>query len=235
MSLSDLARRLDASKGTVRDILETLRHHGILDRHEDSKLYSLGGRLIRLGVLARTRLGLGDTARPFLRRLAEETGEVAVLLTLGDGRLLVSQIAEPDQRLLPMSLHATLGSSIPLLAGACGKVLLAVGSGGSDNDPRGTMPVDAAELARVRTLGYALDDEEYLEGIRGVSSPVIDDEGEIAALILVSGLSASFPRERLDAFGRATATAARAISAALGAPPVPDDAPASPVRPRNLR
>ncbi len=228
LSLSELARRLDASKGSVRDILETLRDHGLVDRDDGSKLYQLGGGLIRLGALTRSRLGVGETSRPFLRALAEETGEVAVLAAIQVDRLVVSQTAEPEQRSLPMNVHATPGAAIPLLAGACGKVLLAFAPGRHElRDVVSTF--DPAELASVRAQGYAVDDEEYLLGIRGVSAPVIDGEGEITALILVSGLSASFPRERLEAFGRATAAAARTISAALGAPPVPDDAPASPV------
>ena len=49
MSITALALHLKASKGTIRDILETLRDHGFLDRDEATKLYRLGPQLVRLG------------------------------------------------------------------------------------------------------------------------------------------------------------------------------------------
>lgn len=213
LSLSEIARRLDASKGTVRDVLETLRHHGLVARDDDSKLYELGGRLIALGVRARARLGVGEAARPFVEALAEATMEVAVLLSIAPDKLVVVEAAEPSTRALPMAVHATPGAALPLLAGACGKALRAYGV-------ELQLELDAAELETIRARGYAVDDEEYLEGIRGVSAPVFDAGGGLAALILVSGLSASLTLSRLDDVGRDTAAAARAISAALGAPRV---------------
>lgn len=211
LSLSEIARRLDASKGTVRDILETLRHHGLVARDDDSKLYELGGRLIALGARARARLGVGEAAKPFLEALAASTMEVAVLLSIAPDKLVVVEAAEPSTRVLPMSVHATPGAALPLAAGACGKALGALGV-------ELEVPLDPAEAETIRARGYALDDEEYLEGIRGVSAPVFDAAGELAALLLVSGLSASLTWSRLEDVGRETAAAARAISAALGAP-----------------
>lgn len=215
LSLSEIARRLDASKGTVRDILETLRHHGLVDRDEDSKLYELGGRLIALGARARARLGVADAARPYLAALAEATMEVAVLLAMRDGRLVVVETAEPSKRALPMAVHATPGASIPLLAGACGKVVRAFAPEVAQDDDE---ELSAGELAEIRNAGYALDDEEYLEGIRGVSAPVFDATAAVSALVLVSGLSASLTLDRLEGIAHETAAVARAISSALGAP-----------------
>ncbi len=219
LSISELGRRLNASKGTVREVLETLRHHGLVERDEESKLYRLGARLIRLGAVARSRIGLAVVARPHLRRLADESGETTLLLQIHGEHLVIHETAEPQQRRLPMSVTPTPGASIPLLAGACGKVVLAF------IDPEelpaaGTRPVAAEdELAQVRSRFYALDDEEYLPGVRGVSAPILQADGYLAGLLLVSGLSASLGTERLVPLGEATAAAAREISIALGAPP----------------
>lgn len=225
LSISEFASRLNASKGTVREVLETLRYHGFVERDAESKLYTLGARLIRLGALARSRLGLGETARPYLRELAEEVGEAAVLLLPQGASLIINEKAEPERRALPMTVAATIGGSIPLFAGACGKVMLAfdgprarLAAGG------GVVPdVPAEELRLVRARGFALDDQEFLDGIRGVSAPVFDQDGSLAALILVSGLVASIGSEQLEEMGEATGRAARQISAALGAPPREED------------
>ena len=123
------------------------------------------------------------------------------------------------------------GASIPLLAGACGKVVLAYGVLSAERAAEAAevaggpkaLAVSEGEIASVQARGYALDDCEYLEGIRGASAPVFDASGEVVGLLLVSGLAASMRRENLDSIGRATGAAARGISEALGA-----SSPASP-------
>ena len=74
------------------------------------------------------------------------------------------------------------------------------------------------ELERVRRHGYATDDEEYLNGVRAASAPVFDARGRLVAAVLVVALTGSLAAEALPATGQRTAAAARAISAALGAP-----------------
>ena len=82
MSISELAAELHASKGTVREILETMRAHGLLDRDETTKLYRLGPQLVRLGASSGDSLDLGAVARPTLNRLAESSREIAGCLKL---------------------------------------------------------------------------------------------------------------------------------------------------------
>ena len=71
----------------------------------------------------------------------------------------------------------------------------------------------------MRRLGYAVDDEEYLSGVRATAAPVYDARGRLVAALLVVGLSGSLALEDLAATGATTAATARAISSALGAPP----------------
>lgn len=218
LSISELGRRLDASKGAIREVLETLRHHGLVERDDDSKLYQLGSRLIRLGALARSRIGLAAAARPHLRRLADESGETLLLLQVHNDQLVIHETAEPHQRQLPMSVSATVGGTIPLLAGACGKVVLAFLDPEEIPAADGQAAVSPEELALVRSRFYAIDDEEYFTGVRGVSAPILQGDGYLAGLLLMSGLSASLAADRLEPLGEATAAAARKISIALGAP-----------------
>lgn len=217
LSISALARRLDASKGAVREVLETLRYHGLVERDEESKLYQLGARLIRLGALARSRIGLAAAARPHLRSLADESSETALLLQIQHGQLVIHETAEPQQRSLPVSVTATPGATIPLLAGACGKVVLAFIEPDQLPEAEDGVTVTADELELVRSRFYALDDEEYFAGVRGVSAPILQEDGFLVGLLLVSGLSASLTADRLEPLGERVAMAARAVSTALGA------------------
>jgi DNA-binding IclR family transcriptional regulator len=72
------------------------------------------------------------------------------------------------------------------------------------------------ELARIRTRGYALLDEELEHGVVGASATIRDLNGRIIAAINVSAPKARIG-ERLDALGRYVAAAAGELSRQLGA------------------
>jgi DNA-binding IclR family transcriptional regulator len=225
MTISELARQLGINKGTMRDLLETLRAHGLLERDEGRKEYRLGPRLARLGMAALGQMDLASVARPFLVDLASEiNGTVLLVVPHGDRATIVDKV---DGGRVAVEVSATIGRRIRLAAGACGKVFLSVLSDADRTrfladltHPTPRTITDPSlyfsELEDVRRLGYATDDEEYLTGVRAVSSPVYDARGRLVAAVLVLGLTGSLPVSDLAPAGAATARTARAISAALG-------------------
>ena len=74
-------------------------------------------------------------------------------------------------------------------------------------------------LERVRRDGYALDDQEFLTGLRCVASVVYNDQGEALAAISVSGLASRVPDERVPELGRLVREVARELTLALGGRP----------------
>ena len=229
MTISELARELGINKGTVRDLLETLRAHGLLARDEANGLkgYRLGPRLVRLDLSALGQLDVAAVARPFLVELATHVDGAVLLVVPRDGRAEI--IDKVDGGRVAVQVSATVGRRIRLAAGACGKVFMSFleqpewrrhlaelthPTPRTITDPSAY----AEELDRTRRLGYATDDEEYLIGVRATSAPVVDARGNVAAAVLVLGLTGSLPSEDLPRTGALTAQAARAISSALGAP-----------------
>lgn len=224
MSITEIARLLDASKGTVREILETLRSHGLLDRDEDSKLYRLGPQLVRLGASSREGQDFVSVARQHLARLSDDLREAVLLLVPQRDRLFIQEVFQPTEPRTPIVVAASPGRSIPILAGACGKVVMAWSSEPERAGLLKTGIVTAVpaptELEAVRSNGYAIDDEEYIEGIRGVSAPILGDTGQLLGLILVSGIAAAWSLDRLREVGEAVHQSADEISASLGGPGV---------------
>ncbi len=227
MTISELARGLGINKGTMRDLLETLRAHGLLERDEERKQYRLGPRLARLGMAALGQLDLPRAAHAYLIDLAHRVGGAVLLLVRDGDRAIIVDKADAGQ--VAVQVSATVGRRIPLAAGACGKVFLAHVDaserarhlGGLRPTPRTIREPDAytAELERVRQVGYATDDEEYLSGVRATSAPVYDARGRLAAAVLVVCLTGSLAAQDLPTTGESTAATARAISLALGAAP----------------
>jgi DNA-binding IclR family transcriptional regulator len=134
LGVSELARRIGASKGTVRDILMTLTMHGLVERDEDARFRMPSRDLVSL-------------AAPRLAALMNETGQTVILGVVREGRLEIAARSEPSS-----DLHVTapLGRRLPLDAGAHSKVLLGSDAIGYD---------DEEYLAGVRATAAPIVDE----------------------------------------------------------------------------
>ena len=64
--------------------------------------------------------------------------------------------------------------------------------------------------------GYALLVDELEPGLSAVAAPVYEADGEVVAVLCVSGATLRLPRQRLDLLGRLCAEQADELSAALG-------------------
>jgi DNA-binding IclR family transcriptional regulator len=227
MTISEIARALAINKGTARDLLETLRAHGLLQRDDVRKTYRLGPRLARLGMVALGQLDLSGAAHPLLAELAEQLGRTVLLVVPQVDRATI--VDKVDGARVAVEVSANVGGRIRLAAGACGKVFLAYAvapdverhlAAVTHPTPKTILDPGAyrRELAQVRRQGYATDDQEYLTGVRAASAPVFDARGRLVAAVLIVGLTASLALEDLPATGQRAAQTAQAISAALGAP-----------------
>ena len=102
-----------------------------------------------------------------------------------------------------------IGSLAPLHCTALGKAFLAFGQaeppselGGYTSRTLTTKQALAEDLARVRRLGYAVDDEEFANGIRCVARPIYDESGFMIAAVGLSGPSVRVNPARLAELGR---------------------------------
>jgi DNA-binding IclR family transcriptional regulator len=117
MGISELARALNVSKGTLRDVLLSLAHFGFVVRDADTR-FRLGPELRALADASAP--DLRSLAQPYLVSLMESFGETAILGLVVDGKLEIAGRAEPATDL---HMTAPLGRRLPLEKGAHGKVL----------------------------------------------------------------------------------------------------------------
>ncbi|TME91233.1 MAG: hypothetical protein E6I40_13190 [Chloroflexi bacterium] len=143
MGISELARSLNVSKGTLRDILLTLDSYGFVVRDPDTR-FRLGPELRALADASTP--DLRTLAQPHLNALMEACGETAVLGIVSDGAVEIAARAEPATDL---HMTAPLGRRLPLDAGAHAKVL----------DGREDIGYDDQELFRgVRAVAAPITD-----------------------------------------------------------------------------
>jgi len=121
-TLSDLSRQLDISKSTVLGIVSALEEEGAVVRDERTRRYTLGLTLFELGHAVEARIDLNDIARPFMQELMHKTGESVFLGARSGDHITILEIVESTKDL---KITAPVGTHIPLLAGATGKVFLA--------------------------------------------------------------------------------------------------------------
>lgn len=171
---SELARRLGLPKSSIANICGALADAGLVRRIATG--FALGRRLAELGG---AYLATVDQVQQFYeasRNLpagSEETVQFAVL----DG-LEVTYLARHDGR-QPVQLTSGIGRRLPAFSTATGKAALASlpqeelerRLAGLTTLPRITRKAHAtvdelvADLAEIRRRGYAIDDEQTMEGV----------------------------------------------------------------------
>jgi IclR family KDG regulon transcriptional repressor len=221
MGVSDLAKKLKIAKSTVHGMTSTLEELGAVMRDPLTKKYKLGFTLLEIGRSAYSQIDLQTAARPVTEELMERTQTSVFLGILNWRQVTIVDIVESRQEL---NITAPVGSIIPLLAGAVGKVFLAAMSEQqaakivkSKGLPRFTdnSIVDPdlyfSELNQVREKGYAVDDEEYILGVRAVASPLIG-LGQLRSAIWAVGFKASLDEKKMQTLTTETHKAAKSIS-----------------------
>jgi DNA-binding IclR family transcriptional regulator len=225
LSPAQLAASLRLHKSTVHRLLVVLEHYRLIRRGPEGA-YRLGTRLIELGDRAVARLNLSERAAPFLRDLARQTGEGAHVTILSGPEML--SIAHVEGRWSLQSLTRT-GMRTQIHCTAAGKAVLAFLPEEACDDviaglplkrhTRRTIVKPAAlklELMRVRNDGFAVDDEEFEEGLRCVGAPIFDHRGHVIASLSTAAPVFRFRKQRLMNVARTVMEAARGLSAELG-------------------
>jgi IclR family acetate operon transcriptional repressor len=72
------------------------------------------------------------------------------------------------------------------------------------------------ELMRVRAQGFAIDDEEFEEGLRCVGAPVFDHRGHVVASLSMAAPVFRLRKERVVQVARLVVAAAQGLSDDLG-------------------
>lgn len=225
LGVSELARKLELGKSTVHGLVTTLESLGVLEAVNGSRKYTLGPRLSALSSKSGMQPDLRQSARSALERLAQVTEQTSFLGVPADGHVTILDIVHGRPTL---SISAPVGSAIPLLAGAVGKVVLASWETQKRHEflRATTLPAftsasivspDAYELSVEETIarGAAVDVDEYVDGVRAAAAPVMGAQQNLAAVLWVAGFSRHIDATRLDFIASAVAREAAEISQRL--------------------
>lgn len=197
LSIAELVKKTDMNRTTLYRILSTLRAKGLLEIDNDTGKYRLGIKIVQMSSLVLQRLGIREIARPYLESLRENVNETIHLSVLNDQKVIYIEKLEVPQAIF---MGSYIGWVAPLYCTAAGKALLSVQSeeyrhayvsaaAFSTYTQKTLADADRlmGDLALTQSRGYAIDDEEMIEGLTCYAAPVVDAGHQAVAAISISG------------------------------------------------
>lgn len=209
VGLPDLAAQLSLPRQTVHRVLGQLESLRLVIRDPSRERYSVGPRLAALSLGTLRSLNQSAPIRVILEDLVEDIGETCNIGVLRDLDYIYLQRIECQW---PLRLHHEVGHRVPAHAVSGGKVLLAHLDPALSRRLLKSRKLKActantitrvaeleSELAKARADGFALNNQERLDGIVGVAVPVFDPGGNILASV---GMHGPVPRLTIRACER---------------------------------
>jgi len=200
-SISALSKELDLPKANVFRILYTLQQRGLVEKASGSDLYRLGKKMIKYAEKVRQDYSIVELAKLPMKHLAQEIGETINLGIEHEGHILTIHSEEGEKSVLVSRL-------IPVAEPHCssmGKLFLAKLSDeeltayfDKELKERTVNTITSlnefkSELSTIIESDLAYDREEYEYGLSCIATPIHDENGQIIAMVSVSG-----PTTRLE-------------------------------------
>ena len=203
LSLSELASILEVPKPTIFRLSQRLEQGGYLVREPGKGGFTIGPRLLRLGLDAVRAGCTNPERRAILAALVASLGETCNFTILAGSEVLYLDRVDTGW---PLRMQLEPGSRVPLHCTASGKLFLAHMPQDRrlrlvrnlelvPKTPSTITSIDGleAECARILRDGYSVDDEEFLVGLIAVAVPVTAASGAVVAAIACHA-----PRARLS-------------------------------------
>ncbi len=233
-TLSELSVALDAPKTSVLSLLRALVQIGYV--RSEGMRYQLGDQARVLGTLiaAQTRFPdasqLPQIAQPFLRLLAERSGETVFVSSLTEDRLEGFYLARAESN-HPIRFMAEIGERRPLYSSSGGRALLAYMPETESAQYIDRMkPVKLANqtiidkkvmrdmIIEIRRTGIAMTCDDTHIGVSAFAAPIYAHGGNVIAALVVAA-----PTDRMQPKAEQLKTLLReyanALSLAMGGQP----------------
>ncbi len=197
MMLKDIAAATGMPAAKVHRYLASFLRTGMVSQDERSGRYDLGPFAARLGVAALARHDVIKRATGQLALLRNEIRETCFLSCWSDSGPMVFRW---EDSLRPLTVNVLVGSVMPLLRSATGRVFLAFMPWSqltgllADELPAAGMtdPEAAALAATIRGRGLAWIEGELQADIDALAAPLFDQTGHMAGSLTALGRSGKF-------------------------------------------
>lgn len=191
MALKDLSAESGMTPSKVHRYLSSFIRTGLARQDPVSGQYDLGPTAMRLGLAALARFDLLDEAHRVMRAMAQESGMTAILSIWGEMGPTVVRWARAQEQLVT---SLALGSVLPVTRSATGHVFAAFlpeALTASFIEKEGAGEGFRQQLLAVRQRGVSSVDSSVIPGLSALAAPVLDAQGEAAAVMTLLSSSPS--------------------------------------------
>lgn len=227
LRINDLSEKLSLGKSTVHRVLDTLLAYNYVEKCPQSK-YRLSWKMFEIGNTIPRQRNIDFFDPKILHELCNQYQETVNLAIRIHDRAVIISKADPQNVTVKANLF--VGDREPLHATAIGKALISQLDhaelinifGGKTLVPytnKTIVNLDAlyTHLLTVQELGYAIDEEEYSEGLTCIGVPIRNHENEIIAALSISGLTFRLPHHKMISIIEGLKAARDRISQYFGA------------------
>ena len=226
LSLTDLSEMLALAPSTAHRLLTTLQQEGFVRFDRATNLWQVGLQAFVVGSTFVRSRDVVAIARPYMRRLMEDSGETVNLAIENEGEAVYLSQVECHAM---MRAIARPGGRAKMHCSGVGKAILAwlpeprvkriLQRHGMPPATERTLTSPSRlrrDLESVRERGFAIDDEEHAVGLRCVAATIFDEHGAPLAALSLSGPLARIDDRRLRAMGELVRAAAEQVTGAAG-------------------
>lgn len=193
LSPTEIAESLAIPKASVHRLCNSLETHGYLQTRLSGRGLQAGHRLNRLALGVLSAAPFQAQRRTILSELSQEIGETCNISVPDGSEMIYFDRAETHW---PVRINLQIGSRVPVYATAGGKMYLSsLSESRRDRIIQNTRlrrytantvlshSALREELIATAARGYALDNEEYIEGMVAMAVPVCDQQGRLYATL----------------------------------------------------
>lgn len=214
ISLTELSKLARLNKTTVHRLLSTLVYNGYVEQDPKTGYYGLTFKLFQLGNKKIEKMDSLNVARSLISDLSNKTGETVHLVVEDNYEVVYIDKFEPSNN-MSFRMHSRVGKRAPMYCTAVGKALLAhytdeiIGKVWEQSDIKSLTSKTITnysqfmeEISKIRSQGYAIDDEENEVGIYCISSVYYNHMREVAGAVSISipmvRIATNTPKEYID-------------------------------------
>ncbi|WP_159887791.1 IclR family transcriptional regulator [Paenibacillus puerhi] len=200
LKFNEIQEKSQITKSNLYKYLNTLTQSGMLYRDRENGLYTLGSKLIELGMKALNKEDLVDRVTPFLQDIHQSYKQTVLLTSWSPNGPIVYKMINSHQGL---NIGAQIGTQLPLLS-AAGKVYAAFMEPALIGEWL-SLQLNAAddkhqelvkqEIEFIRQHGISFAREPLVPSISAVSLPIFNYEKRLLGAVAVVGFSDRMPRQ----------------------------------------
>jgi DNA-binding IclR family transcriptional regulator len=226
--VTEISKQLGLNKVSVYRILTSLTNARYIIKDPNTRMYTLGERVLELSLSVLSNIDLRTISLPYLQEIQRTTNETAVLAIRSGLEAIFLEQVPSDQY---VKYVIVTGRRISLWRGAIGKSILAFMQEHEIDQIISQIPNSKEftatsgknfdsdklrkELDQIRACGFAMSISEQVEGAAAVSSPIITSDNFAIGSISIIGSTSRVNEELAQSYGQLLHETANKIGSVL--------------------